>query len=56
MAGLVVFGEIGGTMAVATSCPVVCIQGGYITRDNYPCQELDGCDCESARQRTASTA
>uniref|UniRef100_J3LSJ9 Uncharacterized protein n=1 Tax=Oryza brachyantha TaxID=4533 RepID=J3LSJ9_ORYBR len=32
----------------AAPCPVVCIQGGYITCDNYPYQKLDGCDCECA--------
>lgn len=42
-------GEIGGTtLAAPEPCPVVCIQGGYITCDNYPYQELDGCDCECA--------
>ncbi|TKV91521.1 hypothetical protein SEVIR_9G101900v4 [Setaria viridis] len=48
LSGLVVFGEIGGVAAAAEPCPVVCIQGGYITCDNYPYQKLDGCDCECA--------
>jgi hypothetical protein len=42
-AGLVVFGEMEGATA---ACDVVCFQGGHITCDNYPGQELDGCDCE----------
>ncbi|KAG2546118.1 uncharacterized protein LOC120648502 [Panicum virgatum] len=45
LSGLVVF----GTAAPAPEpCPVVCIQGGYITCDNYPYQKLDGCVCECA--------
>ncbi|KAL6843515.1 hypothetical protein ACP4OV_026577 [Aristida adscensionis] len=50
LSGLVVFGEIGGTAAARTParCPVQCIQGGHITCDNYPYQELDGCACECA--------
>uniref|UniRef100_A0ACD5WEB7 Uncharacterized protein n=1 Tax=Avena sativa TaxID=4498 RepID=A0ACD5WEB7_AVESA len=46
VSGLVVFGEIEG--AAAQACAVVCFQGGHITCDNYPGQELDGCDCECA--------
>ncbi|XP_047088539.1 uncharacterized protein LOC124700458 isoform X1 [Lolium rigidum] len=42
-AGLVVFGEMEGATA---ACDVVCFQGGHITCDNYPGQELDGCACE----------
>ena len=43
-------GEIGGTTLAAAParCPVVCVQGGYITCDNYPYQKLDGCKCECA--------
>ncbi|XP_066329501.1 uncharacterized protein [Miscanthus floridulus] len=48
LSGLVVLGEIGGTLAAPEPCPVVCIQGGYITCDNYPYQKLDGCACECA--------
>jgi hypothetical protein len=44
MAGLVVF----GAAAAPEPCPVVCVQGGYITCDNYPYQKLDGCACECA--------
>ncbi|XP_062213272.1 uncharacterized protein LOC133914144 [Phragmites australis] len=47
LSGLVVFGEIGGT-AAAGACEVQCIQGGYITCDNYPGKQLDGCDCQCA--------
>ncbi|KAF8776234.1 hypothetical protein HU200_003729 [Digitaria exilis] len=48
LSGLVVFGEMEVTAAAPEPCPVVCIQGGYITCDNYPCQKLDGCVCECA--------
>ncbi|KAJ1293732.1 hypothetical protein BS78_01G091500 [Paspalum vaginatum] len=48
LSGLVVFGETGGTMAAPEPCPIVCIQGGFITCDNYPYQKLDGCVCECA--------
>ncbi|GJM96515.1 hypothetical protein PR202_ga13357 [Eleusine coracana subsp. coracana] len=41
-----VFGEISGTAEVA--CAVRCIQGGYITCDNYPGKQLDGCACQCA--------
>ncbi|CAN6297895.1 unnamed protein product [Urochloa humidicola] len=44
LSGFVVF----GTAAAPEPCPVVCIQGGYITCDNYPDQKLDGCACECA--------
>ena len=47
LSGLVVFGEIADAKAKAP-CAVVCFQGGHITCDNYPGQELDGCDCECA--------
>ncbi|XP_044984040.1 uncharacterized protein LOC123451094 [Hordeum vulgare subsp. vulgare] len=45
LSGLVVFGVIADAKA---PCAVVCFQGGHITCDNYPGQELDGCDCECA--------
>ncbi|CAL4935756.1 unnamed protein product [Urochloa decumbens] len=45
LSGLIVFGS---AAAPAEPCPIVCIQGGYITCDNYPCQKLDGCACECA--------
>ncbi|GJN27987.1 hypothetical protein PR202_gb16062 [Eleusine coracana subsp. coracana] len=38
--GLDVFGEISGTAEVGVA--VRCIQGGYITCDNYPGKQLDG--------------
>ncbi|PAN45184.1 hypothetical protein PAHAL_9G099900 [Panicum hallii] len=44
LSGLVVF----GAAAAPEPCPVVCVQGGYITCDNYPYQKLDGCACECA--------
>ncbi|VAI02172.1 uncharacterized protein LOC119293329 [Triticum dicoccoides] len=47
LSGLVVFGETADAKAKAP-CAVVCFQGGHITCDNYPGQELDGCDCECA--------
>ncbi|EER93508.1 uncharacterized protein LOC8059942 [Sorghum bicolor] len=48
LSAFVVSGEIGGAMA-ATDCSTVrCIQGGYITCDNYPYQKLDGCACVCA--------
>jgi hypothetical protein len=46
MAGVVMFGT--AAPPPPEPCPVVCIQGGYITCDNYPNQELDGCDCDCA--------
>ncbi|KAM3294244.1 hypothetical protein ACQJBY_037259 [Aegilops geniculata] len=46
LSGLVVFGAIAD--AKKAPCAVVCFQGGHITCDNYPGQELDGCDCECA--------
>ncbi|KAF0914331.1 hypothetical protein E2562_028214 [Oryza meyeriana var. granulata] len=47
LSGLVVMSAIAGAEA-RTVCPVQCIQGGYITCDNYPYQKLDGCDCQCA--------
>ncbi|TVU45204.1 hypothetical protein EJB05_04680 [Eragrostis curvula] len=46
LSGLVVFGEIGVT-AAAKACNVQCIQGGYITCDNYP-EQQEGCACQCA--------
>ncbi|KAF2941165.1 hypothetical protein DAI22_03g328200 [Oryza sativa Japonica Group] len=43
---VVVMSAMGG--AEEARCSVVCIQGGYITCDNYPYQKLDGCACECA--------
>ncbi|CAN6292398.1 unnamed protein product [Urochloa humidicola] len=45
VSGLIV---VFGSAVAPEPCPVVCIQGGYITCDNYPCQKLDGCACECA--------
>ncbi|OEL31171.1 hypothetical protein BAE44_0007803 [Dichanthelium oligosanthes] len=47
LSGLVVFGTAAARPA-PEPCQVVCIQGGYITCDNYPYQQLDGCACECA--------
>ncbi|CAD6206539.1 unnamed protein product [Miscanthus lutarioriparius] len=47
LSALVVSGEMGGVMAADCST-VRCIQGGYITCDNYPYQKLDGCACVCA--------
>ncbi|WVZ60452.1 hypothetical protein U9M48_010470 [Paspalum notatum var. saurae] len=46
--GLVVLSETGGAAPAPERCPIVCIQGGFITCNNYPYQELDGCVCECA--------
>ncbi|CAN6309470.1 unnamed protein product [Urochloa humidicola] len=44
LSGLVVLGEMGGAEA---SCPVSrCIQGAYLTCDNYPSKQLAACDCQ----------
>ncbi|KAF8675425.1 hypothetical protein HU200_047795 [Digitaria exilis] len=45
LAWLLVLGEMGCTEA---ACAVQCIQGGYITCDNYPGKQLEGCVCECA--------
>jgi hypothetical protein len=37
-----------GKTTGAAACGMQCFQGGYITCDNYPYQELDGCDCQCA--------
>ncbi|KAG8062483.1 hypothetical protein GUJ93_ZPchr0003g18088 [Zizania palustris] len=47
LSGLVAMAAIGSAEA-GSLCPVQCIQGGYITCDNYPYQKLDGCDCQCA--------
>nr|ACG29767.1 hypothetical protein [Zea mays] len=47
LSALVVLGEVGGSMAADCST-LRCIQGGYITCDNYPGKQLDGCDCVCA--------
>ncbi|CAL4944213.1 unnamed protein product [Urochloa decumbens] len=46
LSGPIVFGS--AAAPAAEPCPIVCVQGGYITCDNYPCQKLDGCVCECA--------
>ncbi|BAF13091.1 uncharacterized protein [Oryza sativa Japonica Group] len=46
LSAVVVMSAMGG--AEEARCSVVCIQGGYITCDNYPYQKLDGCACECA--------
>ncbi|KAJ1293730.1 hypothetical protein BS78_01G091300 [Paspalum vaginatum] len=47
LSALVVPGEIGAAMAADCST-VRCIQGGYITCDNYPRKRLEGCACVCA--------
>ncbi|GJM96513.1 hypothetical protein PR202_ga13355 [Eleusine coracana subsp. coracana] len=50
LSGLVVFGEIGGgTAARAAKCTVQCIQGGYITCDNYG--KMEACVCQCAPKK-----
>ncbi|PAN45179.1 hypothetical protein PAHAL_9G099500 [Panicum hallii] len=46
LSGLAVFG--GTAAAAAKACGVQCFQGGYITCDNYPGKQLEGCACECA--------
>nr|CAB3498313.1 unnamed protein product [Digitaria exilis] len=49
LSGLVVFGEVAAAGRTSVDCSLVrCIQGGYITCDNYPYQKLDGCICGCA--------
>ncbi|OEL31172.1 hypothetical protein BAE44_0007804 [Dichanthelium oligosanthes] len=49
LSGLVVFCEVAAARTRKVDCSLVrCIQGGYITCDNYPCQKLDGCICACA--------
>ncbi|CAN6303659.1 unnamed protein product, partial [Urochloa humidicola] len=50
LSGLVVFGEVAAAARNSrVDCSLVrCIQGGYITCDNYPYQKLDGCICGCA--------
>ncbi|CAN6281516.1 unnamed protein product [Urochloa humidicola] len=50
LSGLVVFGEVAEARTSSrVDCSLVrCIQGGYITCDNYPYQKLDGCICGCA--------
>lgn len=56
LSALVVIGEVGGSMAADCST-VRCIQGGYITCDNYPGKQLDRTGATaSARPTTAGTA
>ncbi|CAL4918877.1 unnamed protein product [Urochloa decumbens] len=49
LSGLVVFGEVAAASRSKVDCSLVrCIQGGYITCENYPYQKLDGCICDCA--------
>ncbi|RCV41038.1 hypothetical protein SEVIR_9G101600v4 [Setaria viridis] len=50
LSGLVVFGEqVAAARKSRVDCSLVrCIQGGYITCDNYPYQKLEGCICDCA--------
>ncbi|KAF8736137.1 hypothetical protein HU200_014382 [Digitaria exilis] len=51
LSGLAVFGEVvaaAGRTSKVDCLLVRCIQGGYITCDNYPYQKLDGCICGCA--------